>query len=111
MTMKKHLFCVGAEITPHSTNPLAEEFVSAQLNVYVGANDLHEALLRAEAALGRDGYAVNFIRGCWVVDVACNDGFCPADVLPTEVSGALLFSDAVHYGELRELTTANDYNY
>lgn len=105
--MKKHLFCVGAEVGPSP----AGEFLGAQVNVYVGANDLREALARAEAALQRDGYPLNFIRGCWVVDVACNDGFCPADELPTEVSGGLLFSDEVHYGKFRERTMENDYGY
>ncbi|MCQ4347096.1 hypothetical protein NGA35_06585 [Pseudomonas stutzeri] len=109
--MKKHLFCVGAEVAPAAGGRLAETFVSAQLNVYVAANELRDALTRAEVALRRDGYEVTFVRGCWVVDAACNDGFCPADALPSEVSGGLLFSDEVHYGELRELTTANDYAY
>lgn len=109
--MKKHLFCVGAEVTPLEGGQRSEAFVSAQLNAYVGANDLRDALSRVEAALQRDGYAVNFIRGCWVVDMACNDGFCPADALSSEVSGGLLFSDEVHYGELRDLTTASDYGY
>lgn len=111
MTIKNHLFCVGAEVTPAVGSQQAEAFVSAHLNAYVGANDLREALERVEAALQRDGYAVTFIRGCWVVDAACNDGFCPADELPTEVSGGLLFSDDVYYGELQELTTAADYAY
>ena len=105
--MKKHLFCVGTEVGPAP----AREFLGAHVNVYVGANDLREALERAEDALQRDGYQVTFIRGCWVVDVACNDGFCPVDALPSEVSGELLFSDGVHYGEFRERTTENDYGY
>lgn len=109
--MKKHLFCVGAEVAPAAGGRLDGEFVSAQLNIYVGANDLRDALGRVEAALQQDGYQVTFIRGCWVVDAACNDGFCPADELPTEVSGGLLFSDEVHYGELRERTTQSDYGY
>ena len=105
--MKKHLFCVGTEVGPSPSG----EFLAAHVNVYVGANDLREALDSVEAALRRDGYQATFIRGCWVVDVACNDGFCPADALPSEVSGGLLFSDGVHYGEFRERTTADDYGY
>lgn len=109
--MKNHLFCVGAEVSPIPAGAQDREFLDAHVNVYVGANDLREALARAEAALQRDGYQLTFVRGCWVVDVACNDGFCPADDLPTEVSGGLLFSDAVHYGEFRERTTESDYGY
>lgn len=105
--MKNHLFCVGTEVGPSPSG----EFLEAHVNVYVGANDLREALTRAEAALQRDGYQVIFVRGCWVVDAACNDGFCPVDEVPGEVSGELLFSDAVHYGEFRERTTENDYLY
>lgn len=105
--MKNHLFCVGAELGSSTVG----EFLGAQVNVYVGANDLREALTRVEAALGQDGYQVTFIRGCWVVDAACNDGFCPADELPSEVSGGLLFSDAVYYGTFRKRTTESDYGY
>src|SRR5512145_2741472 len=105
--MKNHLFCVGAEVGPSP----AREFMGAEVNVYVGANDLRDALARVETALQLDGFEVTFIRGCWVVDSACNDGFCPADELPSEVSGGLLFSDAVHYGEFRERTMASDYGY
>lgn len=105
--MKNHLFCVGAEVGPSPSG----DFLEAHVNAYVGANDLREALARVEAALQRDGYRVTFIRGCWVVDVACNDGFCPVDALPSEVSGGLLFSDEVHYGEFRERTTESDYGY
>lgn len=109
--MKNHLFCVGVEVASAAGGQRTEEFVSAHLNAYVGANDLREALARVEAALQRDGYEVSFIRGCWVVDAACNDGFCPADELASEIGGGLLFSDEIHYGELHDLTTASDYGY
>lgn len=109
--MKNHLFCVGVEVTSAAGGQRSEAFVSAQLNAYVGANDLHEALSRVEQALQRDGYAVSFIRGCWVVDAACNDGFCPVDELPSEIGGGLLFSDEVHYGEMHNRTSASDYGY
>ena len=105
--MKNHLFCVGAEVGPSAV----QDFLAAHVNVYVAADDVREALQRVEAALARDGYALNFVRGCWVVDAACNDGFCPVDELPGEVGGALLFSDEVHYGAFRALSTASDYAY
>lgn len=109
MTMKSHLFCVGVEV---GKSPSVENsFLSAHVNVYVGADSMRDALDRAEAALQRDGYQVTFVRGCWVVDLACNDGFCPIDELPGEISGGLLFSDAVHYGEFRELIRESDYGY
>ena len=107
--MKNHLFCVGAEVRPSSASGQVRDFVSAHVNVYAGANTLREALDRVEGALRRDGYEVTFVRGCWVVDAACNDGFCPVDELPTEVSGGLMFSDDVHYGAFRERTTESDY--
>lgn len=66
---------------------------------------------RGEAALARDGYPLISVRGCWVVDAACNDGFCPADDLPSEVRGGLLFSNVVYYGTFRERTTESDYSY
>lgn len=105
--MKNHLFCVGVEVGPSA----AQDFLAAHVNLYVGANDLREALVRAEAALARDGYPLIFVRGCWVVDAACHDGFCPLDELPGEVGGGLLFSDAVHYGAFRERSTTSDYGY
>ena len=105
--MKNHLFCVGAEVGPSAV----QDFLAAHVNVYVAADDVREALQRVEAALARDGYALNFVRGCWVVDAACNDGFCPVDELPGEVGGGLLFSDEVHYGAFRALSTASDYAY
>ena len=109
--MKNRLFCVGAEVRPSPASGQARDFVSCHVNVYAAANTLREALERAEGALRRDGYEVSFIRGCWVVDAACNDGFCPADELPTEVSGELMFSDEVHYGAFRELSSESDYVY
>ena len=86
--MKNHLFCVGAAVGPSA----AQGVLAAHVNLYVGANDLREALARVEAALACDGYPLIFVRGCWVVDAACNDGFCPVDELPGEVGGGLLFS-------------------
>ncbi|MNZ99296.1 hypothetical protein D3C78_1186150 [compost metagenome] len=110
--MKNHLFCVGAEVGPAPAGtPSGESFLSAYVNVYVGANDLREALARVESALQQDGYRVVFIRGCWVVDADCNDGFCPADELSSELSGGLLFSDAVHYGTFRDRIGQHDYAY
>lgn len=109
--MKNHLFCVGVEVGPSPASAQAEAFQGAHVNVYVGANELREALARVETALQQDGYQVIFIRGCWVVDSDCNDGFCPADPLPSEVSGELLFSDAVHYGMFRDRVSENDYDY
>lgn len=109
--MKNRLFCVGAEVEPVPDGPHSGEFMLAHVNVYTGANEAREALARVETALQKDGYRVSFIRGCWVVDADCNDGFCPVDQLPAEVSGELLFSDAVHYGEFRDRVEESDYEY
>ncbi len=109
--MKNHLFCIGAEVRPSPALKAKREFISAQLNVYTGANAVAEALEKAEAALREQGYEVTFIRGAWVVDAACDDGFCPLDEVPSDVRGELLFSDGVQFGDLRRMITSGDYGY
>lgn len=113
--MKNHLFCVGVELrqTSNSTEDQANTPSSSYLylNAFVGANDLREALAHVEQQLEQDGYELLFIRGCWVVDSKCNDGFCPNDELIASSGGDLLFNGKIAYGKPKEWSINNDYEY
>ncbi len=111
--MKNHLFCVGVELRKASEQ--ADQGASASsyayLNVYLGANDVREALDRVENQLKQDGYEILFVRGCWVVDSDCDDGFCPTDESNAAASGDLLFNGQIQYGKSQEWSISSDYEY
>lgn len=73
--MKNHLFCVGIEFKKASEQTASYAYRTA----YLGANDIYEAIHRVEKQLKQEGNEILFIRGCWVVDADCDDGFCPTD--------------------------------
>ena len=114
--MKNHLFCIGVELrktgqsaeTADNQTP-ASSFTN--FNVYVGANDLHEALSRVQQQLQQDGYEILFIRGGWVVDANCNDGFCPTDAMMGSQGGDLLFNGQIAYGKPQEWSINSEYEY
>ena len=111
--MKNHLFCVGVELrkTAEQASQSLPTSSYAYMNAYVGANDLREALEQVEKQLKQDGYEILFIRGCWVVDSDCDDGFCPTDESTSAAGGDLLFNGQIQYGKLQEWSINNDYEY
>ena len=105
--MKKHLLCVGVEFRKASD----ETGSYAYLTAYLGADDLHEAIDRVQKQLEQEGNKVLFVRGCWVVDADCDDGFCPTEESNAASKADLLFSDEIYYGKLQQWSINNGYEY
>lgn len=106
--MKNHLFCVGIEFQK-GFEKTATSY--AYLTVYLGADDIQEAIERVEKHFEQQGNKVLFVRGCWVVDADCDDGFCPTDESNTAIEEDLLFNNQIHYGKLQEWSINDNYEY
>ena len=105
--MKKYLFCVGIEFKKASEQTASYAYRTA----YLGANDIYEAIHRVEKQLKQEGNEILFIRGCWVVDADCDDGFCPTDESKVLAKNDLLFNDQILFGKLQEWSISNNYEY
>ena len=105
--MKNHLFCVGIEFKKASEQTASYAYQTA----YLGANDIYEAIHRVEKQLKQEGNEILFIRGCWVVDADCDDGFCPTDESKMLANNDLLFNDQIVFGKLQEWSINNNYEY
>jgi hypothetical protein len=105
--MKKYLFCVGIEFKKASDPSESYAYVTA----YLGAKNIDEAIQRVEKQLEQEGNEILFVRGCWVVDSDCDDGFCPTDESRTLANNDLLFNDQIVFGKLQEWSISNNYEY
>lgn len=105
--MKKYLFCVGIEFRETSNRSGSYAYVTA----YLGAKNIDEAIQLVKKQLEQEGNEIQFVRGCWVVDSDCDDGFCPTDESKTLANNDLLFNDQIVFGKLQEWSISNDYEY
>ncbi|MFZ5530155.1 MAG: hypothetical protein ACOY4U_03775, partial [Pseudomonadota bacterium] len=98
---KKHVFCVEVELRATPGGRLPEGIDGAWLQVYLGADDLREAIARAEMTLAADGYQVVMVRGGWIADAGYVSEVRRDDHRPGDDDWlTLLAGGTVHYGKL-----------
>jgi hypothetical protein len=105
--MKKYIFCVGIEFKKASDSSGSYAYVTA----YVGAENIEEAIQQVKKQLEQEENEILFVRGCWVVDADCDDGFCPTDESKALANNDLLFNNQIVFGKLQEWTISNHYEY
>ena len=109
---KKHVFCIEVELKSIPGGRLPESIDGAWLQVYLGADDLREAIALAETTLATDGYQLVMVCGGWIADEGYASGIRRDEHRPGEGDWlGLLAGDTVHYGKLQGWDKGSDYEY